>query len=111
MTPSQAAVVYKRYMQPYFNTVQLGTPAVTNGGGSTGLNYLEKFVGQCTGCTFNFINIHYYLQRSDVNTTQYAQALKDYIDVSVPAVQAKHPQLQGLQVFIGEVSQFEEYFL
>lgn len=89
-------------MQPYAGTVQLGTPAVTNGGGQTGLTYLENFVGKCTTCTFNFINVHFYSQRSEVNTTQYASALKEYIDTTVPAIQAKHPQLKNLPIYIGE---------
>lgn len=89
-------------MQPYAGTVQLGTPAVTNGGGQTGLTYLENFVSKCTACTFNFINVHYYSQRSEVNTTQYASALKEYIATTVPAVQAKYPQLKNLPIFIGE---------
>lgn len=90
-------------MQPFYGQVQLGTPAVTNGGGETGLQYLSNFVGNCTSCSFNFINVHYYLYRSDVNTTQFTSALKDYIENKVPAVQAQHKALQGLPIFIGEV--------
>lgn len=100
---ADAVTVHKKYMQPYYGEVQLGTPAVTNGGGSTGLAYLEAFVEACTGCSFDFVNVHHYLQGSDVNTTQYIQALKDYIDIDVPAVQAKHPSIAGLPIFIGEV--------
>ena len=103
LTVADAVTVHKKYMQPYYGEVQLGTPAVTNGGGSTGLAYLEAFVEACTGCSFNFVNVHHYLQSSDVNTTQYIQALKDYIDIDVPAVQAKHPSIAGLPIFIGEV--------
>lgn len=104
MTPSQAATVYKKYMQPFKGQALLGTPAVTNGGGQTGLNFLESFIGECGDCSFDFINVHHYLQRTDVNTTQYAQSLKDHIDKDVPAVQAKHTQLKGLPIFVGEVS-------
>ena len=100
---ADAVTVHKKYMQPYYGEVQLGTPAITNGGGSNGLAYLEAFVEACTGCSFDFVNVHYYLQSSDVNTTQYIQALQDYIDIDVPAVQAKHPSIAGLPIFIGEV--------
>ena len=103
LTVADAVIVHKKYLQPYYGQVQLGTPAVTNGGGSTGLAYLESFLEACTGCSFNFVNVHHYLQASDVNTTQYIQALKDYIDKDVPAVQAKHPSIAGLPIFIGEV--------
>lgn len=104
LTPSQAASVYKKYMQPFKGQAALGTPAVTNGGSPGGLTFLEAFLDKCTGCTFDFINIHYYLQRSDVNTKQFTQAFKDYIDKDIPAMQAKYKQLKGLKIMIGEVS-------
>lgn len=91
-------------MQPYYGTVQLGTPAVTNGGGSAGLTYLETFVSLCTGCTYNFVNVHYFVDRSAMTVTQYIQAFKNYIDINVPAVQAKHSSLTGLPIAVGEVS-------
>lgn len=100
---ADCVTVYKKYMQPFYGQVQLGTPAVTNGGGQTGLQYLSNFVGNCTDCSFNFINVHHYLQRSDFNVTGYAQALKDYIENDIPAVQSQYKALEGLPIFIGEV--------
>ena len=91
-------------MQPHFGTVQLGTPAVTNGGGSAGLTYLDDFVQLCTGCAYNFVNVHFFVDRSDMDVTQYIQALKDYINTNVPAAQAKHKALTGLPIAIGGVS-------
>ena len=91
-------------MQPYYGTVQLGTPAVTNGGGQAGLTYLENFVKLCSGCAFNFVNIHFIVARSQMNVDQYIQAIKDYVDTNVPAVQAKHTAIKGLPIAIGEVS-------
>lgn len=84
----------------------LCTPSITNGGGSFGLNYLEKFVGACSGCVFDVINIHHYVQRSDFDVNGAVKALQEYIDQTVPAVQRKHPQLQGLKLFLGEVGPF-----
>lgn len=104
LTPSQCATVYKTFMQPYYGTVQLGTPAVTNGGGSAGLTYLENFVTLCAGCTYNFINIHYIVDRSAMDVTQYIQAIKNYIDITVPSVQSKHASLKGLPIAVGGVS-------
>ena len=89
-------------MQPFAGEAALGTPAVTNGGGSSGLRFLDDFATACTGCTFNFINLHFYLQRSDVNTVQFSEALKKHLDVSLPAIQAKHVSLKGLPVMLGE---------
>ena len=90
-------------MQPFAGQAALGTPAVTNGGGAAGLAYLDSFAGNCTGCSFNFINVHFYLQRSDVNTVQFSEAIKQHIDVNIPTIQEKHDSLKGLPIMIGEV--------
>lgn len=103
LSPSQCVAVYRKYMQPYYGTVQLGTPAVTNGGGQAGLTYLDNFASICTGCAFNFVNVHFFVDRSEMSVAQYVQALKDYVDIHVPAVQAKHEQLNGLPIAIGKV--------
>ena len=104
LTPAQAAQVYKNYINPLNGLgAKLCTPAVTNGVGSYGLDYLEKFVGACSDCVFNVINIHHYVQRSDLDVDGAVRVLKEYIDHTVPAVQKKHPQLQGLKLFLGEV--------
>lgn len=103
LTPSQCVTVYRRFMQPNYGTVQLGTPAVTNGGGQAGLTYLEDFVNLCIGCAYNFVNVHFFVDRSEMNVTQYIQALQAYINTDVPAVQANHAPLLGLPIAIGEV--------
>lgn len=74
-----------------------------------GLAYLESFVSSCSGCSFDVINIHHYVQRSDCNVDQAVAALKKYIDETLPNVQNKHSQLKGLPVCIGEV-RFTLYF-
>ena len=104
LTPSQAAQVYQKYMNQFQGKAKLATPAVTNGGGQTGLTYLGNFVDNCGDCHFDIINIHHYVQRSDLNVDQAVAALKSYIENDVPALQAKHPKLQGLPIMIGEVS-------
>ena len=104
LTPSQCVTVYKRFMQPNYGTVQLGTPAVTNRGGPAGLTYLEDFVHLCVGCAYNFVNVHFFVDRDQMNVAQYIHALKVYIEADVPAIQAKHKPLTGLPIAIGEVS-------
>ena len=91
-------------MNQFQGQAKLATPAVTNGGGETGLQFLSEFVGNCTQCHFDVINIHHYVQRSDMSVDQAVSALQSYIEKNVPAVQAKHTQLQGLPIMIGEVS-------
>lgn len=105
LTPAQAAQVYKQYMMPLKGLgASLCTPAVTNGGGATGLGYLESFLSECPDCHFDAINIHHYVQRSDVNVDQAVSALKSYIETNVAALQQKHNQLKGLKIILGEVS-------
>jgi hypothetical protein len=104
LTPAQAAQVYQKYMMPLAGLgAALCTPSVTNGVGTFGLDYLERFVGACQGCIFDVINIHHYVQRSDMDVDGAVRALQAYIDQTVPAVQRRHPQLQGLKIFLGEV--------
>ena len=68
ISPSQAASSYRNYMQPFASsTVQLGAPAVTNGGAPDGLTWLGEFLGNCTGCTVDFIPFHWYCQYDDIS--------------------------------------------
>lgn len=100
---ADAATVYKAYMQPFAGKAKLATPAITNGGGSAGLNYMSDFLNACNGCTFDFINVHHYLQRTDVNVDQAVSALKSYLLNDVPKFQAAHPQLKNAKIIVGEV--------
>lgn len=83
-------------MQPFNGKALLATPAVTNGGGETGLGFLGEFLGNCTECHFDMINIHHYVQRSDVNVDQAVSIMKSYIEKDVPALQAKHSNVANL---------------
>ncbi|KAI0161986.1 glycoside hydrolase family 128 protein [Xylariaceae sp. FL1272] len=61
MNVSSAVTAYKQWIQPFAGKVQLGSPAVTNGvGEGVGLSYLSYFMGNCTGCTVDFIPLHFY---------------------------------------------------
>jgi hypothetical protein len=60
MDVSTAAQAYMSYIQPFASKAKLSAPAVTNGGGSIGLTYLSNFISNCSSCTINFVNIHWY---------------------------------------------------
>jgi hypothetical protein len=61
LTPEEAAAGYKTYMStPFAGKAQLGSPAVTNGGGTMGLTWLSNFFDACTGCQIDFVPIHWY---------------------------------------------------
>jgi len=60
MTIADSVKTYKNYMQPFKGKALLGAPAVTNAGSPSGLTYLQNFLGNCTGCHVDFINVHWY---------------------------------------------------
>lgn len=60
MQMSDAVKAWKKYMEPFAGKALLGSPAVTNGGSPMGLTWLSNFMGNCTGCHIDFINIHWY---------------------------------------------------
>ncbi|TQS36349.1 hypothetical protein Golomagni_03203 [Golovinomyces magnicellulatus] len=60
LSVGDAVAGYQSLMQPYSGKAKLGSPAVTNGGSPMGLTYLKNFITACTGCTIDFIAIHWY---------------------------------------------------
>lgn len=52
--PVSAAASYMKWMQPYAGVAKLGSPAITNGGGTWGVNWLMSFMSHCTNCTIDF---------------------------------------------------------
>lgn len=65
--PANAAAGYKTYIEPFASSVKIGMPNVlwNHFGPSSGGNYdsavwTQCFLGNCTGCHFDFAAIHYY---------------------------------------------------
>lgn len=65
--PSDAAAGYKTYIEPFAGQVKVGMPNVlwNNVGSTSGGNYntrqwTQYFLGNCTGCHFDYAAIHYY---------------------------------------------------
>lgn len=54
LSPAVAAAGYLTYMQPFAGKAKLGSPAITNGGGSMGLSWLSSFMTACSGCQIDF---------------------------------------------------------
>ncbi|KAL9602138.1 MAG: hypothetical protein Q9219_002002 [cf. Caloplaca sp. 3 TL-2023] len=102
LTPAQAAAVYKKFIQPFAGQVSIASPAITNGGGSTGLGYLANFAAQCPDCHFDIINVHHYVDRKYVNVAQAVSAVQSYISKDVAAFQAQHPQFAQAKICLGE---------
>ncbi|KAI4856182.1 hypothetical protein E4T45_02364 [Aureobasidium sp. EXF-8846] len=61
---STAVSYHRQYLQPFAGKALIGAPAITNSAGTDanpmGLQYLEYFLGNCTGCDIDFINLHWY---------------------------------------------------
>ncbi|KAJ7099701.1 hypothetical protein C8R44DRAFT_747630 [Mycena epipterygia] len=56
---AEAAQLWQQYIQPLKgNGVRLGSPAISSG--PNGLPWLADFTSQCTGCTIDFIVVHWY---------------------------------------------------
>ena len=59
MAPQDAADAWTN-MEQFGGKVKIGSPAVCNGGGATGLNWLSSFMDKCSSCQIDFIAIHWY---------------------------------------------------
>jgi hypothetical protein len=61
---STAVSYHQQYLQPFAGKALIGAPAITNSAGTDanpmGLQYLQYFLGNCTGCDIDFINLHWY---------------------------------------------------
>jgi hypothetical protein len=95
MSPSQAADMYRQYMNPLAGLgAKLCAPSVTNGvktasGAPMGLPWLTEFLAQCSDCKIDCINIHWYADASNV------QYFKDHLTQA-------HTVGGGLPVYVSE---------
>lgn len=85
LTPEQAVEAWREYLEPYAGKAKLGSPAVCNGGGEMGLNWLARFLAACSGCTIDFIAIHWYGLASDDGVGHF----KEHVGKAVQAAQGR----------------------
>ncbi|KAI9687008.1 MAG: hypothetical protein M1820_010525 [Bogoriella megaspora] len=94
---SAAADAYSSYIMPYAGgSTKLVAPSVTNGaaaadGSIMGLPYLEAFLGNCSDCQVDAINLHWYDGYSKCDD------LIDYLETSSKAIASKFPHLAGVR--------------
>ncbi|KAF2755979.1 hypothetical protein EJ05DRAFT_502453 [Pseudovirgaria hyperparasitica] len=79
MNATYAAQSYKTWMQPFAGKAKIGAPGITNGGAPMGLTYLQNFMQACSGCTIDFITIHWYSDASQIS------AFKSYVQQAYTA--------------------------
>jgi len=73
--PADAATGYINYMNQFSGKATLVSPAITNGGGSEGITWLENFITACDNkCLIDAVAIHWY-----DSATNYAY-FKDHIE-------------------------------
>lgn len=59
LSPQDAASIWQQYIQPLHNQgVRLGAPAVSAAPGGT--QWLASFIAACSGCTIDFVPLHWY---------------------------------------------------
>lgn len=86
MDTATAAAAHIKYMNPYADSVRIGSPAVTNGGpkggtDGTGLGWMQKFFDQCAGkCKVDFLAFHWY--DSATNVAYFKNYVEDVIDMA-----------------------------
>ena len=56
LTPQQAADGFRKYLTPFKDRAEIGSPAVTNGG----YDWLKQFLNLCQDCGVEFIAVHWY---------------------------------------------------
>ncbi|KAF2395796.1 hypothetical protein EJ06DRAFT_458935, partial [Trichodelitschia bisporula] len=72
-----AAAAWRVYFDKFRDAATLVSPAVTNGPAPGGLQWLQTFLGVCTGCTIHAIAIHWYGDADNVD------GFMDYIQRAV----------------------------
>ena len=96
MSVNASVSAYKSAMMPFAGRVPIGAPAITTAGAPAGLTYLQNFIGNCTGCQIDFINIHWY-------SNKYAGASYfEYFVNQARLTRDKYPQTRGKPIWITE---------
>lgn len=114
MDVGSAVAAFNQYMKPYAsNNVLLGSPSVTNGGGTNGagipqgLNWLSAFLKQCTGCPISFVSIHWYGCQNGCSVSSDVNDFKSHIQSAIRA--AVDPATgQKVPVWVTEFQSFTD---
>ncbi len=101
MDVGSAVASYRQNMNKYAGSGwKLGSPSVTNGViNGMGLTYLSNFLDACTGCTVDFVPVHWYGCTNNCPVETDAQQFKDHITLAMAAARGKPiwiPEFQHL---------------
>ncbi|KAL2421634.1 hypothetical protein ABEF95_007840 [Exophiala dermatitidis] len=82
--PQTAATNHIKYMNPLAGQVEIGSPAITNGAGTSplmGIDWLNSFFTACNGeCKVDFVAFHWYASASDF--AGFKQHVQDVINAA-----------------------------
>ncbi|RMZ83296.1 hypothetical protein DV738_g1344, partial [Chaetothyriales sp. CBS 135597] len=84
MQPADAAASHIEYLNPLAGQVEIGSPAVTNGAGTSplmGIDWLNSFFDSCDGkCQVDFVAFHWYDAASNIEG--FKSHVQDVIDAA-----------------------------
>ena len=108
LDPGTAAGIHSGAMNAFSGTYGIGTPAVTSHDSSywdatglpSGLTWLSQFAGACSGCKFDFVDLHFY---GGAGTgSEQGQAFLDYVSTAISTVDKIFPG-QNLPLWFSEL--------
>ena len=103
LSPQDAANAWMTHMEPFAGKAKLVAPSVTNGVGTgIGQDWLKQFLGNCSLCTIDAVNQHWY--NSLGNDIGYFKA-----QVSAAASEFGKPVFVGEWGGIGDDTQLESF--
>ncbi|KAG8525674.1 uncharacterized protein KY384_000434 [Bacidia gigantensis] len=97
LPPGAAVDAWNTYLQPLKSgNVQLGSPQVSNGVGTNpatgqayGLDWLSSFLGKCSGCSIDFIIVHWYGCTDGCSVDTDVSSFKDFVGKAVALAAGK----------------------
>lgn len=89
-SPKDAADTWRQYMEPFAGRAKLCAPSITNSpvGSGMGTDWLDEFMKECSDCTIDCVNQHWYDSRGN--------------DASIFKEQIGNAAKYGKPVFVGE---------
>jgi len=96
MSVNASITAYRTAMNPFAGKAQLVAPAMTNAVAPSGLTYLSHFLGNCSDCIIDALNVHWY-------SNKYAGAtyFQTFIN-QTRAVRDMYPQTKGKPIWVTE---------
>ncbi len=79
LNPAQAVAGHRQFLESFAGRAQISAPAVSNGG----LNWLKEFLAACTGCTIDFVPIHWYDSATNI------AYFKNYVTSAIVAAKGR----------------------